>query len=72
MASLCVSVPNLANKNRIENPLGFSEVGENKQLFLHGVIACFNAFCLFTLVFDFCSFFRNVCSQLRLVQFHLL
>jgi len=25
---------NLANKNRIENPQGFSEVGENKQLLI--------------------------------------
>ncbi|WP_437400060.1 hypothetical protein [Flagellimonas lutimaris] len=34
MISLRVSAINLANTNRIENPRGFSEVGENKQLLI--------------------------------------
>ena len=32
---------NLANKNRIENPRGFSEVGENKQLLIAIVVHSF-------------------------------
>jgi hypothetical protein len=35
----CVGlVTNLANKNRIENPQGFSEAGENKQLLIAIVV----------------------------------
>ncbi|RSK41661.1 hypothetical protein EJA19_01945 [Mangrovimonas spongiae] len=34
-------VRNLANKNRTENPRGFSEVGENKQLLIAIVVYSF-------------------------------
>ena len=34
MISLRVSATKLTNNNRIENPKGFSEAGENKQLLI--------------------------------------
>ena len=37
MISLRVSTTNLANKTQIESPRGFSEVGEWKQLIIHGL-----------------------------------
>jgi hypothetical protein len=41
MVSLRGLARNLANSNRIENPRGFSEVGDNNQLLIAIVVGSF-------------------------------